>query len=214
MRIHVHSTGRAGSCAWPSASPDATFIAVRSDVPATDAAADIAEAIAPIAPDAVFAHSYLAIPAALAVRNIPATRLVLVEPAFYDIARGSHDVDAHIATVERAREHLATSDLWGYWSIIRPLMFGGPAEENAWPEEQSLAAQFAQRTLPWGHNLSADDLAADRTLVITGGWNAEYEAIASRLVAAGATHVVLAGHAHRAQDHPGFAEVAAAFLGG
>ncbi|MFK4790248.1 hypothetical protein [Microbacterium sp. ZW T5_56] len=214
MRVHVHSAGRSGDRAWPSAAPDATFIAVRSDVPATDAAAEITKAADPIAPDAVFAHSYLAIPAVLAARMTPAARLVLVEPAFYDIARGSRDVDAHVATVERARAHLATGDLRGYWSIIRPLMFGGPSEAATWLEEQPLAAEFAQRTLPWGHGLRADDLAAERTLVVTGGWNDEYETIAARLLDEGATHVVLPGHGHRAQDHPQFAEVAEAFLAG
>jgi hypothetical protein len=50
------------------------------------------------------------------------------------------------------------------------------------------------------------------TLVVTGGWNDEYEAIASRIV--GARHVTLAGHGHRPQDHPDAAGVVRSFLGG
>jgi hypothetical protein len=43
------------------------------------------------------------------------------------------------------------------------------------------------------------------TLVVTGGWNAEYELIAARLVeAVGAEHHVRPGTAHRPQDDPGF----------
>ena len=146
MRVHVHSPGRAGPRAWPSAPGDARFIALRPDVPARDAASELARVGLGDGAEAVFAHSYLAIPAALAVRE-PSVALVLVEPAFYDIARGHPDIESHISTVERARLQLAAGDLWGYWTAIRPLMFGGPAQEVTWEEEahSPLGARLTSR---------------------------------------------------------------------
>lgn len=51
------------------------------------------------------------------------------------------------------------------------------------------------------------------TLVVTGGWNDEYEAIAERLARSGAERVELSGSKHRPQDHPGFESALADFLG-
>jgi hypothetical protein len=48
--------------------------------------------------------------------------------------------------------------------------------------------------------------------VVTGGWNDEYEAIASRLVEEGAVHLRLPGTRHRPQDHPTFEAAVTAFL--
>ncbi len=39
-----------------------------------------------------------------------------------------------------------------------------------------------------------------RTVVVTGGWNDEYEAVAAALAAVGAQHRVLPGARHRPQD--------------
>lgn len=57
---------------------------------------------------------------------------------------------------------------------------------------------------PWGFGIAAADIALTRTIVVTGGWNDEYEAIAAALVAAGAEHHVLTGARHRPQDLPCF----------
>lgn len=43
------------------------------------------------------------------------------------------------------------------------------------------------------------------TLVLTGGWNDEYEEIARRII--GAEHRVVTGFAHRPQDHPAATEL-------
>jgi hypothetical protein len=48
-------------------------------------------------------------------------------------------------------------------------------------------------------------------LVITGGWNDEYEVIAGELSACGAMHRVIPGHAHRPQDSEEFGPLARAF---
>jgi hypothetical protein len=58
-----------------------------------------------------------------------------------------------------------------------------------------------------GHGIEAAAITGLPTLVVTGGWNAEYEAIAQALAAAGAEHRVLEGAGHRPQDLPDFARL-------
>lgn len=55
-------------------------------------------------------------------------------------------------------------------------------------------------------------VASIPTLVVTGGWNDEYETIAGVLVAHGASHHLLRGHQHRPQDAPGFLDVVTPFV--
>ncbi len=90
-------------------------------------------------------------------------------------------------------------------------MFGRPATGEAWEEDEPLAARFAAVEPPWGHGIDATVFGAVPTLVVTGGWNDEYEAIAEHLAEAGAAHVRLVGHRHRPQDHPGFEALVADF---
>lgn len=59
--------------------------------------------------------------------------------------------------------------------------------------------------VPWGHGVRPDVITGIPTLVITGGWNDEYETIAGALARHGARHVVLKGATHRPQDLLGFA---------
>ncbi|MEV8171302.1 hypothetical protein [Microbacterium sp. NPDC077486] len=88
-------------------------------------------------------------------------------------------------------------DLFGFWSILRPLMFGGPSARERWEDERVVAQRWATTNLPWGHGIRERCLAGVPTLVVTGGWNEEYEIIASRLVDVGADHMMLPGYAHR-----------------
>lgn len=53
------------------------------------------------------------------------------------------------------------------------------------------------------------ELVAVATTVVTGAWNAEYDAIADALVDVGAARVVLRGADHRPHDLPAFADVLA-----
>lgn len=86
-------------------------------------------------------------------------------------------------------------------------MFGGPFDAALWEEERSLAERWSSANLPWGHGVRPEMLDGIRTLIVTGGWNDEYELIAERFRARGAAHVVLTGAAHRAQDVPAFGGV-------
>lgn len=162
----------------------------------------------------VFAHSAGAVPVFLALqaRALSLRALVLIEPGLYDIARGDAAIESHIDTMTRARALSSVGDLFGYWSIVRPLMFGGPAERSRWDAEKEAAATFEAKQPPWGFAVEASAIADLPTLVITGGWNAEYEAIAHVLEGHGASHLQLRGHTHRPQDHSGFAAAVEEFL--
>lgn len=162
----------------------------------------------------VFAHSAGAVPVFLALqaRQIAPRALVLSEPGLYDVARGAPAVEDHIDAMTRARVLASSGDLFGYWSIVRPLMFGGPAERSRWDEEREVAARFEAKQPPWGFDVAGSAITQVPTLVVTGGWNAEYEAIAGVLVAEGASHIQLPGNNHRPQDHPAFADTVDEFL--
>lgn len=202
-RLFVHGAGRRGHAAWPGLPESGgAFLAFAPD----ETIAAQAHALQDRPRDAiVFAHSIGAVPAALAARDMGASALVLVEPALYDIVRGERAIERHIGIVSEARAQADAGNLRGFWAILRPLMFGGPVDPDSWAKEEPLAQRWAVSNLPWGHGVRTQLLEGIPTLVVTGGWNEEYEIIATRLVdAVGATHHVLPGTAHRPQDHPGF----------
>ena len=80
------------------------------------------------------------------------------------------------------------------------------------PEELRSARRARVHGAPWRHPVDPAALARTRTLVLTGGWDAEYEAVAAALVELGAAHEVLVGHGHAVADHPDCAERIRAFV--
>ena len=70
----------------------------------------------------------------------------------------------------------------------------GRSGPSAWPQ---------QAGAPWRHPVDLRILERVPTLVVTRGWNALYEEVAAGLARAGVRHVLLTGHHHRPQDHPG-----------
>ncbi|WP_214443695.1 hypothetical protein, partial [Mycobacterium tuberculosis] len=104
---------------------------------------------------------------------------------------GETPIERHIAVVTEARARAAHDDLFGFWSILRPLMFGGPSSRERWEDERAVAQHWATTALPWGHGIRDRFVRGVPTLVVTGDWNEEYELIARRLVDVGADHVVL-----------------------
>ncbi|MBN8424668.1 alpha/beta fold hydrolase [Microbacterium esteraromaticum] len=215
MRVYVHGAGRQGRDAWPSIPDQGSRFASLDFTGPMDANVASLAALSP-RNSVVFAHSAGAVPVFLAVqaRQIAARALVLVEPALYDVARGVPVIEDHIDAITRARALSRSGDLFGYWSIVRPLMFGGPAERSRWDEERETAARFEAKQPPWGFGVASSAIVGVPTLVITGGWNAEYETIAGVLIEEGATHVQLRGVNHRPQDHSGFADTVERFLAG
>lgn len=209
----MHGAGRSGRDAWPTQDDaDAVFAEHSADAELQAKAETISRQI-PAAPVVVIAHSLGAVAVAVAADagRLRASHFVLVEPALYDIARGSDPVERHIAAMTSARRLAAEGDLYGYWRIVSPLMFGRPASRDHWAEDRPLATRFASLEPPWGHGGGADVFEGTPTLVVTGAWNAEYEAIAAALAESGATHVRLPGHKHRPQDHVDFNPLVDAF---
>lgn len=213
MKVYVHGAGRVGHDAWPLMSRgDAVFTELSHALPFEEKARQVA-AITP--PRSVMvAHSAGAVTAALAIDrfDVAPDAVVLVEPALFDVARGSAAVERHIGLVTDARQHALEGDLFGFWEIMRPLFFGGPALAGAWADEQTTAEKLATMELPWGHGIAAGTFAQVPTLVVTGAWNDEYEEIADELTRHGARHVQLAGFEHRPQDSPDFADLVDDFV--
>lgn len=207
-RIYIHGSGRQGDAAWPSqADSDGEFLRFGTST--------VSEQVRVLAEHPhgalLFAHSIGGVPAVLAARAMRAKGLVLVEPALYDIARGDAAVERHIGIVTEARAQADAGNLRGFWAILRPLMFGGAFDAARWPDERALAERWATTNLPWGHGVRASMIEGIPTVVITGGWNDEYETIAGILTQHGAQHGVIRGAGHRAQDLPDFADVVAEF---
>lgn len=211
-RLYIHGAGRRGAAAWPHVGPgaDSTFVSFPPDSSISDQVRTLVAEHSGVR-TLLFAHSIGAVPAVLAARRLDLVGIVLVEPALYDIARGDEAIERHIAIVSEARSQADAGELRSFWAIFRPLMFGGPFDPVTWDVERAAAERWATTNLPWGHGVRAATLTGIPTLVITGGWNAEYERIAAHLASDGAEHIVLPGAAHRAQDAPGFAAAMAAF---
>ncbi|WP_181157389.1 alpha/beta fold hydrolase [Microbacterium sp. MYb62] len=212
-RVYVHGAGRRGRDAWPAQGIGAgRFFSFPSESSIEQQVASLLSAGSGTRV-ILFAHSIGAVPAVLAAasRSVDVTGLVLVEPALYDIARGSAPVERHISIVSEARALAATGDLRGFWAILRPLMFGGPYDDELWDRERPIAQHWAATNLPWGHGVRASMVRSVPTLVVTGGWNGEYEEIAAVLTTEGARHETLAGAGHRPQDLPTFPALVAGF---
>ena len=210
----MHGAGQGGHEAWPQQDPaDAVFADHSAHRHMTDKAATVAEQCPP-GDVVVVAHSLGAVAVALAfvAGDLPASHVILLEPALYDIARGHDAVEGHIGPVSEARDRASHDDLFGYWEIVGPLMFGRPAARETWAQDREVAARLALLEPPWGHGVDAAVFSDVPTLVVTGGWNDEYEAIASRLVDEGAAHVRLPDTRHRPQDHPAFEAEVSAFI--
>lgn len=214
VRYYVHGAGRSGHEAWPH---QAATGGVFADHSSADRMVDRARLVAEQCPDdvaLVVSHSLGAVAVALAqaAGTLPAAPHVLVEPALYDVARGEGAVESHVAPMDAARARAAGGDLYGFWETFAPMMLRRAATRDAWPEDRSAAERFAAMEPPWGHDVDASVFAGVPTLVVTGGWNDEYEAIAGRLQGAGARHVVLPGARHRPHDLPEFEGVVGEFL--
>lgn len=210
--VLVHGAGRSGAAAWPAQLLEG---AVALDLSALATARGRAEAVAAaVRPgDVVVAHSLGGVAAALAMPMLatPPAALVLCEPALFDLARGDAAVEAHVAAMDAAHEALPS--LSGFWARARPALLGGPFDEGRWEDERALASLLAGTERPWDQGIDAGMLRDVPTVVVTGGWNAEYEAIAAALVRAGARHEVLEGSGHRPQDDARFPAILAAAAG-
>lgn len=205
-RLYIHGAGRRSEDAWPTQDTGAGRFLAFPPESSIEEQVDLLVRAGSDSRVIVFAHSIGAVPAVLATASgkLDVVGLVLIEPALYDIARGRAPIERHIGIVSDARALAAGGDLRGFWAILRPLMFDGPFESERWDRERPIAQHWAETNLPWGHGVRTSMVFGVPTLVVTGGWNGEYEEIASVLAAEGAQHQVLSGAEHRPQDLPGF----------
>lgn len=212
--IFVHgSTSRSPADAWPRQVdlPNAVFTTMpgygdESPVAFAQVAWEQRIIDACDGPACVIAHSFGG-PIAMAVasrRPDLIQALVLIEPAAYALARGVPAIEGHIARMSPVLDRAADLEPGEFWSQFLAAI----SQRQPRPAEPSeLPRAERQRLLPgpWTLSTPADVASRVPTLVLTGGWNDEYEEIARRVV--GAEHRVLAGFAHRPQDHPAATEL-------
>lgn len=210
--VFVHGAGRAGRANWPeqqSAFPSAAYLTLSGFGEEEPAVPDIRSWAAQILEACrdgshVIAHSYGAIPTVQAAADEPGAvrSLILFEPALYSLARGAEHVEDHIARMSpvlAAAPGLTAAEYGLAW-----LTAIGTAEPTVPTTAAELKSAERLRLLPapWDIPTPASVIAGIPTVVVTGGWNEEFEEIASALVRGGATHRSLTGFGHRVPDHP------------
>lgn len=188
------------------ASDAGTFLAIDPLLPVEKQAALLADALSHTPDATVVAHSWggTLVGIAMAHNGARPAALVLVEPALFDLAPTNESVRDHISVMTDARALADAGDLRGFWDLVKPMMFGAEATDDAWAADEPHAARFARLTVPWGFDLDAALRELPPTLVITGASWDGYEAIAHALVQRGAEHAKLSGAGHRPQDLPDF----------
>lgn len=206
--VFAHGSGNVGREAFPlqaASFPDAEFPVLPGydDAPAVGDVATAAQRLAMLAADAdaLVGYSYGGVAAALAacLDHVPA--LILVEPALFQLSR---DRPATAALIDRLEPiYLDASQTDAAFGRALLLALRGEDPGEAATDE---ALRWSRRTrlhgAPWRHPIDTNCIAETPTLVLTGGWNDEYEEVATALTELGATHAVLAGHGHRVIDHP------------
>ena len=218
----VHGLGRVGRANWPmqlEAFAGATFVTLpgfgdesprAGDVDA--AATRIFDALAP--GGTIVAHSYGALAAVHAAAESEAGRigaLVLCEPALYSLegaAVAAHN--ARMRPVFDAAPRLSTDEFWEQFMLALTGRTAGPLDEASRPDAERTRLQPP----PWSVEVAEGLFERVPTLVVSGGWNQEYEQIARAIAERGGTHVVLDGAGHRPQDYPEFNTLLWAIVGG
>ncbi|WIE81464.1 alpha/beta hydrolase [Curtobacterium sp. MCSS17_016] len=157
----------------------------------------------------VVAHSFGGPVAMRAAARAPerVLGLILLEPAAYALAVDQPAVADHIARVQPVLARAATMSPAQFIAAFQEAVTGTPATTAS--EIDVLAASRQQR-LPGPWTLDTPRRTGVPTLVVTGGWNAEYEAIADTMT--DVEHIILTGHGHRPQDHPDLVAVARDFI--
>lgn len=222
--VFIHGTGAAGPRAWPKQSNDSRFAECvflsrpgfsEGELPhITDWSAETDAVIAAVGGGAhVVGFSFGGLPAMLAAQRSPTTvhSLCLIEPPAFSIARGDPSVEAHIASVAAVMALRDELDAAEYFVAFMSALGIGAVERPSSQAELLGAERLRLTAAPWEAPVSAEFIDDVRTLVLTGGWNAEYDAVARVLARAGARHHVLEKAGHRVQDHPDFSDVLVEF---
>lgn len=207
--VFVHGSGEAGAAAFPqqaAAFPHAAFPVLPGygdDEPAVGDVAAAAQTVALQSADAdgIVGFSYGGVVAAMAACMEEAPALVLIEPALFQLARDRPACARLIGRLEPIYHDATLTDATFERAFLRGLT-GTDSGDAVTVEALRSSRRSRLHGAPWRHPVDAGCLAETRTLVLTGGWNDEYEEVAAALVDLGAEHAVLPGHGHRVIDHP------------
>ncbi|MFJ3380680.1 alpha/beta fold hydrolase [Curtobacterium sp. NPDC090217] len=207
--VFLHASNRTVDRAWPVASglPDKRFARMpgydTESAPAVPFDQDAWESrLLRACPDGavVVAHSFGGPVAMRAAARRPdlVRALVLFEPAAYALARGTPAVEDHVRRVQPVLDRAGSLDAASF-AVAFGDAVSGRSDASAPTTPEGLLAAERQRMLPGPWTLDTPEHTGVPTLVVTGGWNDEYETIAAHVD--GAAHVLLAGLGHRPQEH-------------
>lgn len=216
--LFAHGAGAAGPAAFPAqaaAFPRASFPVLPGYGDEAPTVGDVARgahelALAGADADAVVGFSYGGVVALMAAAMEAPRALVLIEPAAFQVARDRPSCAALIARLEPIYLDATLTDETFERAMLTALTGSDPGEART-PEQLRSSRRARLHGAPWRHPVDASVVGEVPTLVLTGGWNAEYEEVAAALVEHGAEHEVLAGHGHRVIDHPECSERIRAF---
>ncbi|GEK78727.1 alpha/beta fold hydrolase [Agrococcus baldri] len=217
--VFAHGTGLAGPAAFPqqaAAFPQAEFPVLPGYGDEQPAVGDVAAAAQALAlraadADALVGYSYGGVIAAMAACMEQPVALVLIEPALFQLSR---DRPASAGLIERLEPVYLDASLTD--ETFEQAFMQALTGRDIGPALTADALRSSRRErlhgAPWRHPVDPECIAETRTLVLTGGWNEEYEEVAAALVGLGAEHAVLGGHEHRVVDHPDCSERIRAFV--
>lgn len=208
--VFAHGAGRAGVDAWPEQAAlagEAVFVTFPGYGAEPPAATDINSWVdrlltASADPVHLIAHSYGAIPAAMAAERRPGwcRSMVLFEPALYALARGSASVERHIERLTPVMTEAGSLDAAAFWRRWMTALTGTQPEPAGTTAQLAAAERFRLLAPPWSFQVPTAVFALVPTLVVTAGWNQEFEEIAQALARFGAEHRLLPGKGHRLVD--------------
>jgi pimeloyl-ACP methyl ester carboxylesterase len=208
--VFAHGAGRAGVDAWPeqaALAEEAVFVTFPGYGAEPAAPTDINSWVkrlltASADPVHLIAHSYGAIPAAMAAERRPGwcRSMVLFEPALYAVARGSASVEQHIDRLTPVMTEARSLGAATFWRLWMTALTGTEPEPARSPAQLAAAERFRLLAPPWSCQVPTAVFSRVQTLVVTAGWNQEYEDIAEALARLGAEHRLLPGKGHRLVD--------------
>lgn len=207
--LFAHGSAEAGAAAFPAqvaAFPSASFPVLPGYGGEAPAVGDVAAAAHSLAlatggVDGVVGYSYGGVVAAMAACMEQPAALVLVEPALFQLSRDRLATRRLIERLEPVYLDASLTDETFERAFLRALT-GEEVDAAATADALRSSRRSRLHGAPWRHAIDPGCLAETRMLVLTGGWNEEYEEVAAALVALGARHEVLPGHGHRVVDHP------------
>ena len=210
--VFAHGAGRAGVQAWPQQAALAddpffvTFPGYGAQPPQpTDINAWADTLLAASAePVHLIAHSYGAIASVLAASRRPAwcRSLLFFEPALYSLARGCVSIEHHINRLTPVVTEAPSLDAATFWVQWSTAMTGTAPDAATAPADLATAERLRLLAPPWTFEVPTAVFAEVESLVVTAGWNQEYEDIATAMVRLGAQHQQLLGRGHRLIDDP------------